>query len=217
MRPVRLRAIALVAAALLGSCTDNAVAPTTRLSPSGARFGVGAAALPPVRFSEIHYDNTGTDAGEAVEISGPAGTDLTGWSIVLYNGSGGASYDTKTLSGTIPATCEARGVVVINYPVTGIQNAAPDGMALVSPTGAVEFRSYEGTFTAVGGAADGMTSTDIRAAEAWIEPTGSSLARNALNGWELLPSTFGTCNDAEPPAIASIVVAPATASVAVGA
>ena len=36
-----------------------------------------------------------------VEIAGPAGTDLSGWSIVLYNGSGGASYDTISLSGTI--------------------------------------------------------------------------------------------------------------------
>src|SRR5215475_6584703 len=88
MRLVRFRAIALVAAALLGSCSDSALAPSTRLSPTGARFDV--VPLPSVRFSEIHYDNTGTDTGEAIEISGPAGTDLTGWKIVLYNGTGGA-------------------------------------------------------------------------------------------------------------------------------
>ncbi|MEJ2012345.1 MAG: hypothetical protein P8X64_08995, partial [Anaerolineales bacterium] len=55
-----------------------------------------------VFINEIHYDNTGTDVGEAVEIAGPAGTDLTGWSVILYNGSGGAVYNTKGLSGTIP-------------------------------------------------------------------------------------------------------------------
>src|SRR5688500_1703162 len=55
-----------------------------------------------VFINEIHYDNTGTDAGEAIEVAGPAGTNLTGWSIVLYNGAGGASYDTKALSGIIP-------------------------------------------------------------------------------------------------------------------
>jgi hypothetical protein len=38
-------------------------------------------------INEIHYDNVGTDAGEAVEIAGPAGTDLSGWKIVRYNGS----------------------------------------------------------------------------------------------------------------------------------
>ena len=42
-----------------------------------------------VFINEIHYDNTGTDAGEAIEVAGPAGTDLTGWSLVLYNGNGG--------------------------------------------------------------------------------------------------------------------------------
>jgi hypothetical protein len=61
-----------------------------------------AAATTSVFFNEIHYDNTGTDAGETFEVAGPAGTDLAGWSIVLYNGSGGAPYDTRTLSGIIP-------------------------------------------------------------------------------------------------------------------
>ena len=49
-----------------------------------------------VRISEIHYDNASTDTGEAIEVSAPAGTDLTGWQIVLYNGTGGAS-STPTL------------------------------------------------------------------------------------------------------------------------
>ena len=64
-----------------------------------------AGALDPVDLaiylSEIHYDNDGTDAGEAVEITGPAGTDLTGWSIVLYNGSSGEVYDTDPVSGVL--------------------------------------------------------------------------------------------------------------------
>ena len=37
-------------------------------------------------INEFHYDNSGTDAGEAIEIAGPAGTNLTGWTLVLYNG-----------------------------------------------------------------------------------------------------------------------------------
>ncbi len=73
----------------------------------------------------------GTDAGEAIEVAGPAGTDLTGWSLVLYNGNGGAVYNTTALSGTIPDLGAGYGVVVVSYPVNGIQNGSPDGIALV--------------------------------------------------------------------------------------
>ena len=87
-----------------------------------------------VFINEIHYDDSTAagDTGEAVEVAGPAGTDLTGWSIVLYNGSGGASYDTDALTGTIPNLCGGYGVVYISYPTNGIQNGAPDGVALVN-------------------------------------------------------------------------------------
>ena len=37
-----------------------------------------------VFINEIHYDNAGTDSGEFVEIAGLAGTDVTGWTVVLY-------------------------------------------------------------------------------------------------------------------------------------
>ena len=99
-------------------------------------------------INEILYDITGTDAGEFIEVAGPAGTDLTGWSIVLYNGTGGASYDTDPLSGTIPSQQGGYGTVSISYPSNGIQNGSPDGVALVSPGGLVQFLCYEGTFTA---------------------------------------------------------------------
>lgn len=166
--------------------------------------------LPETRVVEIHYDNTGTDAGEAIEVEGPAGTDLTGWSIVLYNGSGGAVYDTDALTGTIVERCSGRGVMVIDYPVNGIQNGSPDGVALVDPSNTViEFLSYEGTFTADGGPADGMTSTDIGVAEGSGTPVGSSLWRNSAGVWQgPAPNTFGACNegDVPPPPSAPIVI-----------
>ena len=46
----------------------------------------------PAFINEIHYDNAGGDTGEFVEIAGAAGTDLTGWKIVLYNGANGATF-----------------------------------------------------------------------------------------------------------------------------
>ncbi|MFN8386340.1 MAG: ExeM/NucH family extracellular endonuclease [Anaerolineales bacterium] len=128
-----------------------------------------------VFINEIHYDNTGTDAGESVEIAGPAGTDLTGWSIVLYNGSGGAVYDTDALSGIIPNQQGGYGTIVLAYPANGIQNGAPDGIALVNGSTLVQFLSYEGAFTGVGGAANGVLSTDIGVSENGSGAVGNSL------------------------------------------
>ncbi|RPJ28367.1 MAG: ExeM/NucH family extracellular endonuclease [Chloroflexi bacterium] len=129
-----------------------------------------------VFINEIHYDNAGTDAGESVEIAGPAGTDLTGWSIVLYNGSTGAVYDTDALSGVISDQLGGYGTTVLTYPSNGIQNGAPDGIALVNASSTlVQFLSYEGSFVGVGGAADGITSTDIGVSQVGTEVVGSSL------------------------------------------
>ena len=137
----------------------------------------GVMAAISVFINEIHYDNTGTDTGEAIEVAGPAGTDLTGWSIVLYNGSGGASYRTDTLNGVvIPNQQNGFGTVFLSYPSNGIQNGSPDGIALVDPSNvAVQFLSYEGTFIAVDGPANGMLSTDIGVGENGSEPVGQSL------------------------------------------
>ncbi|HKO16695.1 MAG TPA: hypothetical protein VJU87_10670 [Gemmatimonadaceae bacterium] len=180
---------------VLASCSDHAA--TTRppaFGIGGPRFSA-LPALPPVRVSEIHYDNTGTDAGEAMEIEGPAGTDLTGWSLVLYNGNGGDSYSTTTLTGSIPATCGTRGVVVVSYPVNGIQNGDPDGFALVNGSSVVEFLSYEGTFTATNGPASGTLSSDIGVREAGTEPQGLSLQRADDGSWTgPAASSFGACN-----------------------
>ena len=122
-----------------------------------------------VFINEIHYDNAGTDQGEFVEIANTAGADLTGWSIVLYNGSNGTSYDTKTLSGNAQ-------IVAQSYPANGVQNGSPDAVALVDAGGdLVQFLSYEGAFAGVGGPADGVLSTDIGVAETSTTPIGESV------------------------------------------
>ena len=143
---------------------------------SFALFGATAAAQT-VFINEIHYDNTGTDAGEAIEIAGPAGTDLSGWELVLYNGSNGGVYRTDALSGVIPDEASSGfGVVVQNYPVNGIQNGSPDGIALVDDGGVVvQFLSYEGTITAADGPAIGLMSTDIGVSEPGTTAVGDSL------------------------------------------
>jgi DNA/RNA endonuclease G (NUC1) len=182
--------------AMIIATAPNGVADTSSLHVSAA---LPPAGLPETRFSEIHYDNTGTDIGERIEIEGPAGKDVTGWSIVLYNGNGGVTYGTSTFSGTIPATCGTRGVLVIDYPQDGIQNGSPDGFALVDNTGAVvEFLSYEGTFTATNGPVSGLRATDIGQSEPGAD--GSSLHRNNDGIWETpAVQNFGYCYGQTPP------------------
>jgi uncharacterized protein len=128
-------------------------------------------------ISEIHYDNGGTDVGEFVEVDFPSGTTSAGWKVVLYNGNGGAVYDAVSRQPLPSVTGPA--VAVIEYPAsTGVQNGSPDGLALVRPDGTVaEFLSYEGTFTATEGPANGQTSVDIGVSEAGTEPAGQSLSR----------------------------------------
>ncbi|HEU0099304.1 MAG TPA: cadherin domain-containing protein [Allosphingosinicella sp.] len=130
--------------------------------------------------NEIHYDNVSTDSGEAIEIAGPAGTNLAGWSLVLYSVSTstgatqGATYATIALSGVI--TNQDDGYGTLSFAVSGLQNGPLDGFALVSPGGqVVQFLSYEGAFVASNGPAAGMTSTDIGVSEDPPVATGLSL------------------------------------------
>lgn len=153
--------------------------------------------LPPTRFSEIHYDNAGTDANEAIEVEGAAGVNLSGWSIVLYTGSNGTVYRTEALSGVFTATCNGRGA--ISFPIAGIQNggfdtAEPDGFALVHGTDLVQFLSYEGQFAAADGPAAGLTSTDIGVEEGSSTTDAQSLQLSTAGVWEKKSATFGAVN-----------------------
>ncbi len=156
-----------------------------------------------VFINELHYDNDGGDVGEGVEVAGTAGTDLSGWLLVFYNGSNGSVYRTESLSGVIPDQAEGFGTAAISLPSNGIQNGSPDGLALVNPASeVVQFISYEGTLTAVGGPADGQTSTDIGVSETNDTPIDFSLQVTACSGGEFtwvgpLAESFGAVNDGQ--------------------
>jgi hypothetical protein len=101
---------------------------------------------------------------------------LDGWRVVLYNGSNGLAYDTDMLTGSLIDAGNGFGFMTINYPVNGLQNGAPDGIALVDAANSVvQFLSYEGTFAALDGVAAGLTSFDIGVAESGSGPLGGSL------------------------------------------
>ena len=200
----RLSRPALVAAAA-GLLTAALAAPAATAAPGAASTSAAAAAaaaLPAGPFlSEVHYDNDGADTGEFVEVQVPAGTALTGWSVALYNGNGATAYAPHPLPST---TAPASGPVAVAVDAPGIQNGSPDGFALVDPSGAAtEFLSYEGTFTAVGGPAAGLASTDLGVAEATTTPLGQSLFRVVVDGslvWQgPAAATRGTVNTAPAP------------------
>lgn len=180
------------------------------MTKSVAMLGLGlcglvafASAQADVFINEFHYDNSGTDTNEKIEVIAPAGTNLSGWKVVLYNGNGGGQYGTYNLSGTTTDQCGGHGTSVLTIPSSpGLQNGAPDGFALVNPSNqVVQFLSYEGTFTATNGPASGMASTAIPQSETDTTPSGYSLrltgsgASYSQFSWAAAAaSSFGSCN-----------------------
>ncbi|HEX6474991.1 MAG TPA: hypothetical protein VF114_07900, partial [Candidatus Limnocylindria bacterium] len=132
------------------------------------------AAATAVFINEFHYDNVSTDTQEFIEVAGPAGTDLSDYDLVLYNGNGGAPYgSTIALSGILDD--QQGGMGTAPFDAVGLQNGSPDGIALVFNGSVIQFLSYEGSFTAVGGPANGMVSTDIGVFEPDNTPANQSL------------------------------------------
>jgi endonuclease I len=166
-------------------------------------FAISLTAHADVFINEFHYDNNGTDSNEKIEVVAPAGTSLTGWKVVLYNGSDGRQYSTLNLSGSTINQCGGHGTVVVTAPpATGIQNGAPDGLALIDASNAVvQFLSYEGTFTAIDGPASGRASSAISQSETGTAVAGQSLqlagsgTRYNQFSWQASrTSSFGACN-----------------------
>jgi hypothetical protein len=139
------------------------------------------------RINEFHYDNAGTDSNEFIEIriigdlaSQPS--NLNSYSVVLYNGSGKTPYDSETLD-NFARTCNTSNCYYVWEPAS-IQNGAPDGIALSNPSGLVEFVSYEGSFDAVGGIADGVVSSNVGVTENNATSTANgSVERTNGGGW----------------------------------
>ena len=137
-------------------------------------------------INEFHYDNTGSDVGEFVEIVLAPGESIADFSFVRYNGSGGVIYNSPGSDATIGFTAgtvtnEGYQFFSRSYPSNGLQNGAPDGFALLQngavavSGGVTQFLSYEGSFTATNGAAAGLTSTDVGVSEGGGDPAGLSL------------------------------------------
>lgn len=141
---------------------------------------VSAPPTPAPWINEFHYDNAGSDVDEGVEIAGVAGTDLSCYALMLYNGNDSELYgnnDSIVLTGTIDDEGCGYGAVWFGLPANGLQNGSPDGIGLWNhcTNTIVQFISYEGVITAADGPMLGATSEDVGVFESFSQVVGGSL------------------------------------------
>jgi hypothetical protein len=144
-----------------------------------------------VWINELHFDNTGTDANEFIEIGHDV--SLTGYQLKLF-ADGIGPYSAVSLTGIPPTlTLNSISYTVVEYLSDGgIDNRARSGCVLVDPNGIViEFFSYGGTISAFG-----VVSTNIGVVENDDTPASHSLQRCHNSGlWTgPLPNTKGRPN-----------------------
>ena len=138
----------------------------------------------PINLSEVFYDAVGSDDGQSfVELYGPAGFSLEGWTLEGINGANGNVGPVVTLSGVIPAD----GFFVVadeDAGTTSVANAdflanfdfqnGPDSIVLRDASGAPVDAVGYGLF----GAGDVFAGEGAPAPD---PPAGQSLARLFAN------------------------------------
>lgn len=166
------------------------------------------AASAEVFINEIHYDNSGSDTGERVEVVATAGETLSSYRLYLYNGSTPSAatyYDNDLLpAGSLVSCGGSVRIATLSYAANGLQNGANDGIALVNGNGQlVQFLSYEGAITASNGPASGRTSTNLPVSES-ESPSNTSLQLGGTGSgyssfaWRASATqTFGACNSGQ--------------------
>ena len=170
------------------SLSHHSAGPPAKTMTSPTRFllplafllaAASPASAQAVFINEVNYDVPGPDATppegirEFFELAGPVGTDLSGYTLVRYDGANGMSYGSYTVEeGKVIVELEGgadRGVGVFAFPfdertASDPAQNGPDGIALVAPDGVtvLEFLSYGGApFVATNGPAVGLTSVEI--------------------------------------------------------
>ncbi|PID94190.1 MAG: hypothetical protein CSA95_03895 [Bacteroidetes bacterium] len=158
-------------------------------------------------INEIHYDDMSkkdpskdTNEGVEVVIGDTTFLHLPNYTLSLYNGHNGKVYQSETLDHfTVGDTLEA--FHFFHHFFGSLQNGAPDGVALDYLGKPLTFLSYEGTFEATNGPAEGLWSTDIGATEDASTPVGRSIQCQGVGEeghhfyWtSLVEETFGHPN-----------------------
>ncbi len=166
-----------------------------------------------VFINEIRANDEGTDDAEFIELIGPAGFDVSGWSISHINGTGGSIIFTFVFpeGTTIPdggiQDQDGRqiGFIVLkhgnhivpnatlDWGIVGLQNG-PDGLELTDDTGKrIQALTWNGTGDLVGGdpawrniGNDGNDDRSLCARD--------SLAESLQGIWDYIDATPGTLN-----------------------
>ncbi len=155
-------------------------------------------------INEFHYDNAGGDLNEFVEVVLLDGVDPSLVTLTLYNGSNGVAYGSHNIGSDFTLGETGAGWAIYSSSISGIQNGSPDGMSLDIGGSIAVFLSYEGSFAATDGPAEGMTSTDVGVEELGVSEL-SSIGLTGTGGlagdftWTLLVdlATPGNTNDGQ--------------------
>jgi len=148
------------------------------------------------RINEFAYDCDISDNNEIVEvrIENTFTGSLSDLRLTLYNGNDGEPYGvTETLDDFVVGTNDGVYTYYTWIP-SSIMNGSPDGLSLDYQGTVVDFLSYEGTFTAVGGAADGMISTDIGVSQTNSSTCDRTLQIDDTGTWVEKLATPGSGN-----------------------
>ena len=166
---------------LPGTCTNGVCEYVTADAPCPYGCQDGACLEPEgVVISEILYDSAGADTDTFVELHGPAGTPLDGYTLYGVDGSGGGTYQSISLTGTIGGD----GLYVVGHPdatawIKGVADQldkkvdyqnGPDSVVLAKDGVAVDAVAYGNFALWETSAGEGKPAA--------VAPTGQSLARD---------------------------------------
>jgi len=144
-------------------------------------------------INEVHYQNTGPDVTEFVEVAFVTGYSLAGVRLLFYDGGTGSVYKTTNLATDLSISDDdpANGFTFASYSVYSFQNQVrngPDAIALVDGSDTIiDFISYGGEVTASDGPAFGQTARLMEVVEASNANPTSSLQ---LGGSGFRPTEF---------------------------
>lgn len=125
-------------------------------------------------INEIHYDNTGSDVNEAVELAASLDLSTEFMFLRFYNGDNNQVYKTQSLKNK-QFTNFNNGMGFLSLAISSIQNGPADGIALFDGNRLIQFLSYEGSLTITDDLLNNVTSHNIGIQESSSTPTTGSM------------------------------------------
>ncbi|MDD3715761.1 MAG: hypothetical protein PHX07_01210 [Candidatus Marinimicrobia bacterium] len=168
--------------------------------------------LPQAWINEVHYDNTGTDVDEFVEVvvACPENCSLGDLTLYMYNGFDGRPYCLECVIDFVPG--ERIGPYQFyTWYQGGIQNDM-EGMILVYHDTLVDIIAYEGSFYGTHEPALGLLFPDVGVAETASSPLGGSIYLSGFPGDPWVYSTEATPGNPNPGQVLDEVPTPVRVS-----